>query len=112
MSRRVSLLHRVIVALGILGMFCSIMVAEAASVDSRVFGLLPLGISAEEVRQRLGPPDKMMLQPKRMQGTTHRGQVALHEVERVVWFYSGEGRLMDTFLTLENGILVAKDKRR
>lgn len=115
MARRFSLLHRFsrgIVALGILGICCDIMVAETASVDSRVFGLLALGISAEEVQQRLGPPDKIMPQSKQIRGTMYRGQVALHEVERVVWFYSGEGRLMDTFLTIENGVLIAKDKRR
>lgn len=103
-------------------MFCSAMLclsllshpipSHANSVDTRQFGLLALGTSAQQVRANLGEPDAIRAHTDYACVRTGRGANTCHPVTIQEWYYDGGSTLMHTYLLFYNGVLRQKDKRR
>jgi hypothetical protein len=86
--------------------------AESTPVDTRQFGLLPLGATEREIVHRLGAPSTIVEEPRVFVGGRVRGGgVHLREKRRATWVYRGDNYTMTTLLTVEDGVLVHKAKR-
>ena len=92
-------------------LFC-LKTINAEPIDSRAFGILAPGMTTQALVQKFGPPDRIVIHPRMMTGSVRRGSIHLTEVEWATWFYTDRaGQIMETILTIKNGILVAKEKR-
>ena len=92
--------------------FVLLVVCSTASwsepVDTRVFGLLSLGTSDQDILKTLGQPDQIIPQPTRF----IRSGRDFVETKTTVWVYAGGCCNIPTRLTFQNGTLVSKDKKR
>lgn len=84
--------------------------ATSRPVDTLQYGNLSFGMTEAAVVRQLGPPDTIHTRPRVFVRRVPYGPLV--EVITVIYVYAGGGRLMDTYLTFENGVLVDKAKRR
>jgi len=84
--------------------------ASAEPVDTRQYGFVKPGMGATEVQERLGRPDKIIPESTRLRPVHGPYGRELKEVVTEVWYYAGDGQVMHTYIKLENGVVIAKDK--
>lgn len=84
----------------------------AAPVDTNQYGHIKEGMSEAEVLSRLGEPDKRVVLDTYIVSTRVRGGSIGREQVKEALIYLGGGNLMDTYIILLNGSVIAKDKRR
>lgn len=85
----------------------------AEPVDTNQFGFIRLGAPESSVLERLGPPDsRQVLQRYLVSASTGRGTAISEIREKVVLIYQGDSTTMTAYITIDNGRVVHKDKRR
>ena len=107
-------MRRVRIALGwtTLALVIGLGSACAEPVNTNQFGFIRDGMSETDLLERLGPPDERRVLSRRAVATSTRHGAVAEVVEKVGLVYRGDGQIMTTYIILENGRVIHKEKRK
>lgn len=90
----------------VLCLSCLSVAAEA--VDTLQFERIQHGMSEAEVRQHLGAPGKVYVDPSTAATEPKSRAQDIEQKRRHMYFYPGKAQMMDTLITFEDGKVVDK----